>query len=123
MPVRMLLSLLTVLVSASAAAEPADKDDFIFLDNGRLKLGVEKSSGAGIAWLSASGSERNLINHFDRGRLVQQSYYGKEDGSLWNKQPWRYNPVQGGDWRGKGAIASATLGQLLKKHPAAPATA
>src|SRR5436190_8561687 len=65
------------------ADPPADTDDFVFLDNSHLKLGVKKSSGAGIAWLSASGSERNLINHFDRGRLVQQSYYGKEDGSLW----------------------------------------
>ena len=94
-----------ILLSAlSPAAEPSDaNDDFVFLDNGHVKLGVKKSSGAGIAWLSASGSERNLINHFDRGRLVQQSYYGKEDGSLWNKQPWRYNPVQGGDWRGKSA--------------------
>lgn len=92
------------LVPACAVrAEPPADDDFVFLDNGRLKLGVKKSSGAGIAWLSVSGSERNLINHFDRGRLVQQSYYGTEDGSLWNKQPWRYNPVQGGDWRGKGA--------------------
>jgi len=97
----LLLSLLLVPVHASA--EPLNDDDFVFLDNGHLKLGVKKSSGAGIAWLSASGSERNLINHFDRGRLVQQSYYGNEDGSLWNKQPWRYNPVQGGDWRGKGA--------------------
>lgn len=26
-------------------------------------------------------------------------------------------------WRSKGAVASDTLGQLLKKHPAAPATA
>jgi hypothetical protein len=104
MPIRMpLLLLCSLLVSAPAAAEPPQSDDFVFLDNGRLKLGVKKSSGAGIAWLSASGSERNLINHFDRGRLVQQSYYGKEDGSLWGKQPWRYNPVQGGDWRGKGA--------------------
>lgn len=104
MPIRMLLLLMfSVIVSACAAAEPADRDDIVFIDNGHLKLGVKKSSGAGIAWLSASGSERNLINHFDRGRLVQQSYYGKEDGSLWNKQPWRYNPVQGGDWKGRGA--------------------
>jgi len=101
----MIILLCTILVpSWSLAAEPQDADDdFVFLDNGHIKVGVKKSSGAGIAWLSASGSERNLINHFDRGRLVQQSYYGKEDGSLWGKQPWRYNPVQGGDWRGKGA--------------------
>ncbi|NJM37340.1 MAG: hypothetical protein HC845_05430 [Akkermansiaceae bacterium] len=32
---------------------------------------------------------------------MQQSYYGDSDGSLWDKRPWRYNPVQGGDYRGK----------------------
>lgn len=101
LPITTLLLLATTL--AVYAEPPTSGDDLVFLDNGRLKLGVKKSSGAGIAWLSASDSERNLINHFDRGRLVQQSYYGKEDGSLWNKKPWRYNPVQGGDWRGSGA--------------------
>lgn len=94
--------ILSLTVALAANGEPMD-DDFVFLDNGRIKLGVKKSSGGGVAWLSTSGSDRNLINDFDRGRLVQQSYYGKEDGSLWNKQPWRYNPVQGGDWRGSGA--------------------
>ena len=34
---------------------------------------------------------------------MQQSYYGEADGSLWNKKPWRWNPVQGGDWKGKPA--------------------
>jgi hypothetical protein len=34
---------------------------------------------------------------------VQQSYYGMEDGSFWAKQPWRYNPVQGGDYLGRPA--------------------
>lgn len=43
----------------------------------------------------------NLMNNFDKGRLLQQSYYGT------NKPPyqigisfenlWRYNPIQGGD--------------------------
>ena len=72
----------------------------VFLDNGQIRLGVKKSSGAGVAWFSLSGTNRNLVNHWDRGRLIQQSYYGEPDGSLWNKQPWSWNPVQGGDWQG-----------------------
>lgn len=76
-------------------------DDWVYLDNGKLRLGVLRSSGGAIAFLAPSGSSRNLLNHFDRGRLIQQSYYGNSDDSLWAKQPWRYNPVQGGDYRGK----------------------
>lgn len=117
------MALLLLLATALAANDEPANEDFVFLDNGRIKLGVKKSSGAGVAWLSASGSERNLINHFDRGRLVQQSYYGKEDGSLWNKQPWRYNPVQGGDWRGSGAKVlelkaekSSLIAKTLPRH-------
>jgi hypothetical protein len=83
--------------------KPAEEADWHFLDNGKLRLGVKKSSGGAIAWLSTSESKRNIVNHFDRGRLIQQSYYGDADGSLWNKQPWRWNPVQGGDWKGKPA--------------------
>ncbi len=74
-------------------------DDFVFLDNGRIKLGIKKTSGAGLAWLSRSGGE-NLLDHYDHGRLIQQSYYGKDDGSRWADQPWRWNPVQGGDYKG-----------------------
>lgn len=76
-------------------------EDWVYLDNGKLRLGVIRSSGGSIAFLAQSGSPRNLLNHFDRGRLVQQSYYGDSDGSLWDKRAWRYNPVQGGDYRGK----------------------
>lgn len=83
------------------AAAPLERstNDFVFIDNGELRLGVKKSSGAGIAFLALSSAGENVINHWDRGRLVQQSYYGATDGSLWNKQPWRWNPVQGGGWR------------------------
>lgn len=80
-----------------------DDDDYIWLENGEIKVGLKKSSGGAIAWIGQAGSGRNLINSFDRGRLVQQSWYGKEDGSLWNGKPWRWNPVQGGDWKGRAA--------------------
>lgn len=91
-----------MLVSLLAPAKPA-ADDFVYLDNGQVKIGVKKSSGAAVGYFSASDSKENLLNHYDHGRLVQQSYYGQEDGSLWNKQPWRWNPVQGGDWKGSAA--------------------
>ena len=76
-------------------------EDWVYLDNGKLRLGVLRSSGAAMAFLAESGSPRNLLNHFDRGRCVQQSYYGDADGSMWGDKPWRYNPVQGGDYHGK----------------------
>tara|TARA_R110002096_G_scaffold203718_15_gene389101 strand:- start:4532 stop:6211 length:1680 start_codon:yes stop_codon:yes gene_type:complete len=76
----------------------ADPSDWIFLDNGVYRLGVIKSAGAGIGYLSRSDSTRNLLNHYDRGRLIQQSYYGDADGSKWVDQPWCLNPVQGGSY-------------------------
>jgi hypothetical protein len=83
------------------AAVPGERstNDFVFIDNGELRLGVKRSSGAGIAYFALSGTSGNVINHWDRGRLIQQSYYGAKDGSMWDKQPWRWNPVQGGGWK------------------------
>jgi hypothetical protein len=95
--------LLTCVCPAFCQAINTADDDWRFIDNGKIKLGVKKSSGAAIGWLSLSGTESNLVNHFDRGRLIQQSYYGKNDGSIWDKQPWRWNPVQGGHYQGSGA--------------------
>lgn len=89
--------------NGSHAPSLSSTNGWLFIDNGMVRLGVKKSSGAGIAYFSESGSSRNLVNRHDRGRLIQQSYYGNPDGSFWNKQPWRWNPVQGGDWHGNPA--------------------
>lgn len=89
--------------SPEGSSPQVHAEDWAYLDNGKIKLGVRRSSGAAIAFLAPSGSTRNLLNDYDRGRLVQQSYYGNRDGSAWVKQPWRYNPVQGGDYQGKGS--------------------
>ena len=93
-----------ILFFLSLLAKPAFAEaNMVFVDNRQIRLGVKRTSGAGIAWFSESGSQRNLLNHFDHGRLVQQSYYGKKDGSLWGKNPWRWNPVQGGGYKGTAA--------------------
>jgi len=93
-----------LVVSAAPAAEPgAAADEWVYLDNGEVRLGVIRNSGASIGHLSVADSGKNLLNHYDQGRYIQQSYYGDEDGSKWVEQPWRYNPVQGGDYKGKRA--------------------
>lgn len=92
-----------ITLSDLHANGPGGAGEWVYLDNGKVRLGVKKSSGAGIAWLSASGSDVNLLDHYDHGRLIQQSYYGKPDGSLWAEKPWRWNPVQGGDYKGTAA--------------------
>ncbi|MCU0795630.1 MAG: hypothetical protein MUF31_06805 [Akkermansiaceae bacterium] len=91
------------LTSGSMMANPEVASDTRFIDNGKIKIGVDLTSGGSIFWLSELPEDRNLLNHADRGRFIQQSYYGKSDGSLWVKKPWRWNPVQGGDYKGKPA--------------------
>lgn len=94
---RTLLCFLFILCSTTLAGE------WEYLSNNELKIGLKMSSGGAIGWLSQAGAEENLINHFDHGRLLQQSYYGKKDDSNWAGKPWRWNPVQGGDYLGKPA--------------------
>ncbi len=72
--------------------------DWVYLDNGTVRIGIDKSRGACIGYFGESKTGRNLLNHYDEGRFVQQSYYGQKDGSDWHGKPWVYNPVQGGSW-------------------------
>lgn len=92
-------------LAATALAQPnpevASKQKFV--ENGKIKIGVDLTSGGSIFWFSELPADRNLMNHADRGRFIQQSYYGKSDGSVWAKKPWRWNPVQGGHYKGKPA--------------------
>ena len=99
----MLVVLLIVLHQSSSACalEPPAKQqlDWVYLHNTHLRLGLLRSHGGAIGYLSKASTDDNLLDHYDHGRLVQQSYYGDRDGSLWDKKPWRYNPVQGGSWQ------------------------
>ena len=44
-------------------------------------------AGSCLCWFSRSGSGRNLLNSYDEGRYLQQSYDGDKDGSDWNAMP------------------------------------
>ena len=88
------------LLSVSAfAAEP----HLSYLDNGRVKVGVNLDLGGAITWLSRDGGE-NLVNSHDFGRQIQLSYYSGpvpfESGGQAPAEHWKHlgwNPVQAGD--------------------------
>lgn len=92
-----------------------DLPNATFLNNGQVQIGVDLTRGGGIFHFSERSTRRNLLNHFDEGRFIQQSYYGNADGSYWDTRPWMYNPVQGGSWKGDPAyveVANITDNQI-----------
>jgi hypothetical protein len=93
-----------VAIAEQSPSEGAERgEDWVYIQNDDLRVGLLRSHGGAIAYLSPRNSDFNTLNHYDHGRLVQQSYYGDEDGSCWVDKPWRYNPVQGGDYKGNAA--------------------
>ncbi len=78
-------------------------DDMTYIQNARFKVGTRLSWGGALCYLEdkndGNNNIRNLINIYDVGRLVQQSWYGSTTTGNYNGTPWKYNPVQGGDWK------------------------
>ncbi len=76
-----------------------------FLENEDYKLGIDLLMGGGVNYLEyfkdGNASYGNLLNNYDVGRLIQQSYYGIDQPpypmGYWTDRAWGYNPVQGGD--------------------------
>ena len=75
----------------------------VFIENDHVRIGVDLDSGGAIFYFSQRHPERNLVNHHDAGRFIQQSYYGDRDGSRWGRRSWRWNPIQGGGCHGERA--------------------
>ncbi|MFP6872970.1 MAG: hypothetical protein VCA55_05610 [Verrucomicrobiales bacterium] len=101
-PDKALLVIKTIITVAIMAfsAQAGFGSHWEYLDNGVVRIGIDKSRGACIGYFATSATGRNLLNNRDEGRFIQQSYYGGPDGSKWNGKPWVYNPVQGGNWKG-----------------------
>lgn len=80
----------------------ATADPLLKLDNGTVTVGIDRSKGAAITWLSWADYPHNSVNHADPGRLIQQSYYAglrhdrSADGQSPSWNPWTWNPIQGG---------------------------
>ncbi len=77
-------------------------EDLLFLENGTIKIGIDRAKGAAITWLSWSAYPKNMVNIADPGRLIQQSYYAglrldrQAEGQSKSWSPWSWNPIQGG---------------------------
>lgn len=119
----------SVLVKGVSLFNRAVPEQEIYIQTSKYKMGVDLLWGGAISYLEdldsnvqavkvdgkikvdSNASERysaksvnnnvNLINRFDTGRLVQQSYYGTSgDGYVCGEymgNKWGYNPVQGGN--------------------------
>ncbi|QDU76615.1 hypothetical protein Pan97_36670 [Bremerella volcania] len=96
MNTRCILLLVLVFLGNTGSATAAE---WVYLDNDYLRIGVDKSRGACIGYFAPKRSQENLLDHFDTGRFIQQSYYGDPDDSKWVDKPWVYNPVQGGSYK------------------------
>ncbi len=81
----------------------ADNVQAVKLADGTVKVDKDAKAKYGGELLT---SHVNLINRYDSGRYIQQSYYGtngKNDGYVcgdYNGTKWPYNPVQGGNLAG-----------------------
>jgi len=75
-----------------------------WLDNGRIRLGVDLSIGGSVTYLGDVKQNVNLINSHDWGRQVQMSFYSGPnpyipEGAVVNKgwEQLGWNPIQSGD--------------------------
>ena len=107
------------LLPATRAADPVrtpnvapkEVQDLLTIDNGTIRVGIDREMGASITWLSSKGYPKNMVNIHDPGRLIQQSYYAgrsldrSADGQSKSWNPWAWNPIQGG---GVGSWARVT---------------
>lgn len=92
-------SLLFALLAASAQA-----GQMSWLENERIKLGVDLDRGGAITFLASVKDGANVINNFDSGRQVQLSFFSGpvpfEAGGQKPAEHWRHigwNPIQTGD--------------------------
>ncbi len=100
---------------------PVPAETTYFFENDRYRVGVELCWGGGLSYLLDKtcpvNGLGNLLNRFDTGRLVQQSYYGTGEPPYvcgeFMGQRWSYNPVQGGD---RGNHKSKLIEARVKEH-------
>src|SRR5262249_27125860 len=91
-------ALASLILALSVTAPAAADAEMSFLDNGVIRLGVDLAKGGTITYLSQSiaiaGLDAlNVVNSFDLGREVQQSYYSGPDNylnptSYWTNWSW-----------------------------------
>jgi len=101
---------LAAVVVLAAATTHSEEATMRFVDNGRIRVGVDTAIGGAITHVSDVKRGENLINSHDWGRQIQMSFYsgpqnyqreGKRKKRHWAGFPW--NPIQSGDCFGNGS--------------------
>jgi len=107
----LLIFILSPLFYLSNEVIPDISENRPVIDNGILILKLDLTRGGAISYLSLSGKDRSLVNIFDEGRYIQQSYYAgrsvnrQTEGQSASWSPWSWNPIQVGDaFRNRGEI-------------------
>ncbi|MGB6220258.1 hypothetical protein [Haloferula sp.] len=96
------ITLILGLFSPVMAQPSSEPGELLFIENDKIKVGIDRSKGASITWLSWKDYPGNVVNIHDPGRLIQQSYYAgrsldrQADGQSKSWSPWSWNPIQGG---------------------------
>lgn len=95
-----------ILLSGFMAAAMAKE---LTIRSSVLTVKVDSRFGGAITWISGKRG-LNLVNTYDLGRLIQQSYYAgslldrKTEGQSPSWSPWSWNPIQGGSFKSVPAI-------------------
>lgn len=104
----------------SSSSLHASAEDMVYMDNGVVKVGIDKTRGGSIGFFGPSGSDTNLVNCHDMGREVQLSFYAgpafyNPEGKcnkLFMNHEWPWNPIGAGDIKGNhGAVLSQSFGK------------
>ncbi len=108
LPVLMIaLLLLSAAPVVTTGGGKQAEDSMRYLDNGKVKIGVDLHLGGAITYLEDKRYPGNMINNHDWGRQIQMSFYsgpvpftpgGKQPHPTWKNLGW--NPIQSGDWAG-----------------------
>ncbi len=115
-PLARILLIVPVLAHADPQPVAHQAEDLLALDNGLVRVGIDRAKGASITHLSWLGNPNNIVNSNDPGRLIQQSYYAgkrldrRAEGQHEAWSPWSWNPIQGG---GVGSWAKVTRFERL----------
>ncbi|WP_146535069.1 hypothetical protein [Rubripirellula reticaptiva] len=89
-------------MSCCSSLNLVSAEDLLTIDNGSVKVGIDREKGGAVTWLSSDRYPNNIVNIADPGRLIQQSYYAgrrldrTSAGQHQAWSPWTWNPIQGG---------------------------
>lgn len=69
-----LQSVVVVMLCLVADTASLQAADLLTIDNGAVKLGIDRETGGATTWLSSGGYQKNMVSITDPGRrLIQQS--------------------------------------------------